>query len=264
MKIVHSAISENGNAGWDGKAKAGDQTGGEVCVRDWYKKPWNIMLRYRDKEIARRVSEIAVKLANSNLVGYDQSQRNTLYQALKKYNWDVDKYIESGEKTECDCSSFIYACWCCVLPLMRGEKNAPVTAEMRDFYKASGFTCYKADKYISGTDYLRAGDILVKEGSHTAMAIDDSTIKITVVTASTHAMKFDRSIAGEYAVTEDLFIRDGASKIFKELGVLPKGTTVRCYGYFSFEGSKKWYYVQVLYNSCLYTGFCSSSYLLRI
>ena len=35
MKLVHASIAETGGAGWDGKAKAGDQTGKEVCVRSW-------------------------------------------------------------------------------------------------------------------------------------------------------------------------------------------------------------------------------------
>ena len=87
MNLVHASISENNNAGWDGNAKAGDQTGKEVCVRSWYEKPWNIMLRYPDKSISQKASATAVKLARSNLVGYDQSERNTLYKALKKYNF---------------------------------------------------------------------------------------------------------------------------------------------------------------------------------
>ena len=61
MRIVHASISENGTDGWDGRAKAGDQTGREVFVRDWYSKPWDIMLRYKDKEISKKASEIAVK-----------------------------------------------------------------------------------------------------------------------------------------------------------------------------------------------------------
>lgn len=31
--IAHASISENRNTGWDGKAKAGDQTGREVYTR---------------------------------------------------------------------------------------------------------------------------------------------------------------------------------------------------------------------------------------
>ena len=52
--LVHASISENGNAGWDGKAKTGDQTGREVCTRSFYKKPWNVMLRYKNSSVASK------------------------------------------------------------------------------------------------------------------------------------------------------------------------------------------------------------------
>ena len=45
MRIGHASISENKNNGRDGKAKAGDQTGKEVCIRQFYKKPWKYLLR---------------------------------------------------------------------------------------------------------------------------------------------------------------------------------------------------------------------------
>ena len=178
MKLVHASISENGSAGWDGNAKAGDQTGKEVCVRSWYNKPWNIMLRYPDKSISRKAVATAVKLANSNLVGYDQSERNTLYKALKKYNFDVDAYIKSGQKTETDCSSFVYAVFACFIPAMRSDDNAPVTSTMRSLYSKWGFVVHTGAGYLSGENLIN-GDILVNENSHTAIATDGNTIDTT-------------------------------------------------------------------------------------
>ena len=167
--IVHSSISENGTNGWDGKAKAGDQTGKEVCTRKWYSKPWDCVLRYPDITVSAQARDIAIKLANSNLVGYDQSQRNTLYKELEKNNWDVDKYIASGVKTESDCSSFVYAVYCCVLPSLRGESNAPRTATMKQFLTSKGFQCYTSSDYTASTSKLVKGDLLNKAGSHVVM-----------------------------------------------------------------------------------------------
>lgn len=165
--IVHASISENGTTGWDGKAKSGDQTGKEVCSRTYYSNGWNILIRCNDYNIAEKASEIAIKLANSNLVGYDQSQRNTLYSELKKNNFDVDKYILSGVKTETDCSAFQYAIYCCLMPEMRSDNNAPRTATMRNFYSKYNFTIYTDSKYLTSDKYLKKGDILVREGKHT-------------------------------------------------------------------------------------------------
>lgn len=174
MKLVNASISETSDTGWDGKATAGDQTGKEVCIRSWYSKPWDIMLRYPDKSISRKAATAAVKLANSNLVGYDQSERNSLYKTLKKYNFDVDAYIKSGEKTETDCSAFVYTVFACFIPAMRSDNNAPVTSTMRALYKEWGFVVHTGMGYLSGNNLIN-GDILVNENSHTAIATDGNT-----------------------------------------------------------------------------------------
>lgn len=196
MNLVHASVSENGNAGWDNNAKAGDQTGKEVCVRSWYSKPWDIMLRYPDKSIAAKAAAAAVKLANSNLVGYDQSERNTLYKALKIYNFDVDAYIESGWETETDCSAFVYAVFACFIPTMRYDGNAPVTSTMRSLYSEWGFVVHTGTGYLSGNNLIN-GDILANEISHTAIAISENTENVTptnIIDLPTYSKDVDNAI----------------------------------------------------------------------
>lgn len=172
MSIVHASIDENKTIKG---GKAGDQTGKEVCVRSYY-KIGNVMLRYFDQNVANKAVEIAVKLANSNLVGYDQGQRNTLYTQLSKNNFDVDKYIASGVKSETDCSAFIYAVWCCLVPSLRSNTNAPTTSTMRKKFIANGFKAYTDSKYLSSDKYLNVGDVLVNEGHHVVMNISGNNV----------------------------------------------------------------------------------------
>lgn len=164
--IVHSSIDENRKARG---GKAGDQTGCEVCTRSWYSKPWGMVLRCKNQAIAQKARDIAIKLANSNLVGYDQNERNSLYRELERNGWDVDKYIRSGVKTECDCSSFVYACYCCVLAELRGLANAPTTVTSRSFYSSHGFDVMLSSEYTASARKLREGDLLNKSGSHIVM-----------------------------------------------------------------------------------------------
>lgn len=195
MKLVHASISETGGSGWDGKAKAGDQNSKEVCVRSWYSKPWDIALRYPDDEIRLKASAAAVKLANSNLVGYDQSERNTLYKALKSCNWDVDAYIKSGKKTETDCSAFVYSVYCCFVPSMRSDSNAPVTATMRNKYRDWGFAVItKENVNLSSGVGLTNGDIVVKENSHTAMVTDGTETATSNITTSKQPITYSPEI----------------------------------------------------------------------
>lgn len=168
VMIVHASIDERGKIAG---GAAGDQTGREVCTRNWYSKPWDTHLRYKDPEIARKAAEIGQKLANSNLVGYDQGGRNSLYAALKKNGFNVDAYIKSGVKTEADCSSFVYACYACLIPEMRSDTNAPVTSTIPTIFKKYGFTVSTAKKYLENDKELMVGDILDKKSSHVVMAI---------------------------------------------------------------------------------------------
>lgn len=190
--ICHASIDENGNIVG---GTAGDQTGKEVCTRAWYNKPWNLMLRYPDASIAAQAAKIATKLANSNLVGYDQNSRNTLYQQLKKNNFNVDAYIASGVKTETDCSAFLYAVWCCLIPSMRSDSNAPTTSTMKAKYTANGFTAYTDSKYVASTNSLKVGDVLDNIGHHTAMVVstDTTSSSVTSTSSSSYLVKVTAS-----------------------------------------------------------------------
>ncbi len=188
VTICHASINEKGTAK---NGAAGDQTGKEVCTRSWYSKPWGFMLRYPDASIAQKAAVIAQKLANSNLVGYDQNQRNTLYTKLAAYGWDVDKYIASGVKSETDCSAFVYACYCCLIPGMRSTTNAPTTSTMKTKFKAFGFTVYTSTDYRSTDANLMIGDVLVKAGSHTVMAITNGANIAQAANIEDYTLVFD-------------------------------------------------------------------------
>lgn len=86
---------------------------------------------------------------------------------------------------------------------------------------------------------------------------------VTVKKAAEAAKSFDKALAGTYTVTagSGLHIRNGAGTTKASLTVLPKGTTVRNYGYYTLAGGVKWLYIQVTYQGIQYTGFSSSQYL---
>ena len=187
-KLIHARFTENGDSGWNGKAQAGDQTGNEVSVTEFYSAPWDFCLRYFNWDIAREFVIVAKKLAGCVKVGYDQSQRNTLYKELKAVNFDVNKFILSGAKCETDCSAFVYACLCVLLPNLRSDKNAPTTADMEEFYKNKGFTVLKEKDYLNGLRN-QTGDILVRSGHHTAIFLSDNDAKSEYSAALNAALK---------------------------------------------------------------------------
>lgn len=81
------------------------------------------------------------------------------------------------------------------------------------------------------------------------------------VTATCWAKSFNKNVAGSYVTTGDLYLRNDAGTNKKALCVIPKGTEVKNYGYYTMFNGTKWLYIQVAIDSVLYTGFSSSVYL---
>lgn len=82
------------------------------------------------------------------------------------------------------------------------------------------------------------------------------------VTASEPAASFDKTIGGAYEVTASaLNVRDSGSVNDKIIGVLPRGSRVMCYGYYT----NNFYYIQSMeLEGVVYTGFCSKKYLKKV
>jgi hypothetical protein len=92
-----------------------------------------------------------------------------------------------------------------------------------------------------------------------------TTEKPTVLTkevkASEGADKFDNALKGTYVTTGNVHMRNDAGITKKSLCVIPKGTKVKCFGYYSTSSGVKWYYIQVTLKGVKYAGFSSSRYL---
>lgn len=84
--------------------------------------------------------------------------------------------------------------------------------------------------------------------------------------ASGTAKKQSRSLSGTYKVTgcKQLHVRDNASTKASIMVIIPKGTEVQNYGYYSEYNGTKWLYIQFRYKDILYTGFASSKYLKKV
>lgn len=83
------------------------------------------------------------------------------------------------------------------------------------------------------------------------------------VVAGAYADKFDKSLACTYKTTANLYMRHGAGTNKKSMAIIPKGTKVQCYGFYSVSNGVKWLYIQVTIDGVQYTGFSSSAYLKR-
>lgn len=83
------------------------------------------------------------------------------------------------------------------------------------------------------------------------------------VTATASAQKFDKGLAGTYTTAANLYCRNDAGTNKKALCLIPEGTKVHCYGYYTSYNGVKWLYIQFVMDGVQYTGFSSSEYLKR-
>lgn len=169
VKISNSGSDEHGN--YKG-GTAGDNTGKEWYIRDWYNRPWNCVLRHPDPEVRACLADLATKAANNNRIGYDQYQRDTYWKELQKVNYDPSKITVA---CEADCSAGVIAnVKAAGYILNRPElKNitCTYTGNMRAGLKAAGFACLTDSKYLTSSAFLVAGDVLLNDKHHTATAV---------------------------------------------------------------------------------------------
>lgn len=166
VRFASARIGENGKAIG---GKPGDQTGREVEMQDWYLpgKQW-YHLRCVNNDLALIISDAMVKMCNSSLVGYNQNERNTLYNELKKVSWDITKL---AKKVNTDCSALVRVALAIAGILV---KDFITSGEVSVLLSTGLFVKSSADKFCKSSKYLRRGDILVtRTKGHTGVIVSD-------------------------------------------------------------------------------------------
>lgn len=156
---------------------AGDQTGDEYYVRDWYNGGgygWDCVLRYPDLQKAVVIAQVARDAANNNNIGYDQNQRVTFFNQLQANGWQASAI---STPCEADCSSSTCACIVAAGHLT-GDGNLQqvnpnnTTHYMRADLTNHGFQLLTDSRYRTSDSYLLPGDILLRDQHHTAVNLD--------------------------------------------------------------------------------------------
>lgn len=128
-------------------------------------------------------------------------------------------------------------------------------------------TCEKRKNALEKSGYVykevqaRVNEILNSSATTVPTPIESVKDVVKTIDATCVAKKFDKSLAGTYKTTANLYCRNDAGTNKKALCVIPKGTEVKCYGYYNIFNDVKWYYIQFILGDTRYTGFSSSIYL---
>lgn len=249
--IGNASINENNDIT---NGVLGDQTGKEVCIREWYPHGWTDVVRPNSRELANKIANLMEQACNNNKIGYAQDNRLSLYKQAIKLNFDISKI---NVQCDCDCSSLVAVC-----VIGAGVDINPdiYTGNEVSALKATGlFKVLRKSQFTDSSSYLERGDILVKQFSHTAIVLTDgakvlqSNESIKINTAD----YFDEKVSGIYRAKTDVYMRCGAGRNYRSVKVLNEGEVCRCYGYYSLVGKTKWLYVKRMESE----GFISSTYL---
>lgn len=152
--------------------KAGDQTGKEVKLGSWYYFGQTQVIRWKDRTKAKKYAKIIEALCNNPHIGYDQSERTTLYNYLKQHKWESSAVLKN---VETDCSETVV----CGVNLTLGKSelsSALYTGNLASGLMATGlFNKYTGSKYCKSDAYLMTGDIIIKPNGHVISALADGS-----------------------------------------------------------------------------------------
>lgn len=162
--VIIGSARHDENGKYSG-GSANYNTPDEISTQNFYmhSKGWYIL---RCKNAAKRqaIADAMQLACDSEYIGYDQSERNTLFTVLRKYNFDFRKLTVYCET---DCSALVRVCCAAAgitLPDFYTGNESQVLTE-------SGYF----DRYLfTDENLLMRGDILVtKTKGHTVVVLTD-------------------------------------------------------------------------------------------
>lgn len=266
-KIANSGHDERGR--YSG-GKAGDQTGTEWAIINWYNRPWNCVLRHPNQKVRQLIAELSIEAANNNYIGYNQANRNSFWKALQ-----VSHYRPSQIKIACDadCSAGVIALTKAAGVLLNNSTLANITAtytgNMRAKYAAAGFQILTNSKYLTSYDYLMPGDILLNDIHHVAINLTIGKYSVAtnpIIFLENQSKPLSKTFKWVGEVTaSSLSVRTWPGTENPKLTSVPEiyrgGRVWVCDTILDSKG-QPWYYINIPKNNVF--GFVSAQYIKKV
>lgn len=139
----------------------GDQNGREVKIGEYYDFGQKWVIRFRSKKRGRKAAAATKMLARNNNIGYNQSNRKSLYTQCETINWDIDR-IYQIHPCDCDCSLLTV----CSINFAYGKSLLPyslTTYTLPNIVNQHKTKFKRADKTIKSHRFHK-GDLVGKSG----------------------------------------------------------------------------------------------------
>lgn len=180
VRVSNCGHDENGRyAG----GKAGDQTGGEYCLKPWYSRPWDYIIRWRDEELGNLFADLATEAALNDMIGYDQGtagnsgDRYTFRKQMQAVGWRPSN-IKTACEADCSESTIVLIRAVGHLKGIRElqECNATYTGDMMNYFRSSAGKKYFVvlqGAYLTEPSLARRGDINLNVAHHVNVTVDN-------------------------------------------------------------------------------------------
>ena len=180
VRVSNCGHDENGRyAG----GKAGDQTGGEYCLKPWYSRPWDYIIRWRDEELGNLFADLAIEAALNDRIGYDQgtagnsSDRYTFRKQMQEAGWRPSS-IKVACEADCSESTIVLIR---AVGHLKGIKelqecNATYTGNMMNYFRSVAGKKYFVvlqGAYLTNPSLARRGDINLNVAHHVNVTVDN-------------------------------------------------------------------------------------------
>lgn len=151
--------------------KAGDQTGGEVCISKWSSSyGWLYVYRLKDKALRDKLAQAMIDTCENDHIGYDTQEpdRFTAWDLAEKNDHDIKGITKKCETT---CSEAVSMCMRAVgIPKKYAPRRSNIV-QLTAALKSSPYVeCFKSKEYTQSTKHLLPGDILLSS-HHTAIVV---------------------------------------------------------------------------------------------
>ena len=170
---------------------AGDQSGKEYYLRDWYinaNRPWHSVFRYVGENadaVRKAISSISTRAALNNHIGYDQDQRLTYYYQLVNVNYDPSEITVDCE-SDCSastCANIIAAGYWCNVEALK-QFGQYTTWDISGPLMRAKFARYTSADYTRSSNNLIPGDIVLCNG-HVTIWVGDADSSLQSSAAGT-------------------------------------------------------------------------------
>lgn len=214
VKLGYASIDEYGNVSG---GEAGDQTGKEVKVNDWYDHPWTKVYRCIDENIANKIATAMEQACANDNIGYDQSNRLSCWVQAKANDWDLSKITT---KCECDCTSLMAVClWAAGIEVNKSMTDPSVVMPTNKFVLLTD------SKYLKSGDYLKRGD-LMDSRDHVAICLTNGAKSGSAPTPVDPAEKEDLKVIGKAVAKDYMNIRSADNTSATIYGTISPKTTL--------------------------------------